>query len=102
METMETIKTSSKGQIVIPKTIRQALDIQSGTELKVELLPGEGFKVTVSHAGRMGKVKALSGMLARHVAEEAPALDDRSLLGAVLQDDARTRSYGKAKGRKRR
>jgi AbrB family looped-hinge helix DNA binding protein len=52
---MDTIRASSKGQIVIPKAIREALDIRSGTELNVELLPGEGFKVTIrsaNHAAR--------------------------------------------------
>jgi len=37
---VDTIRASSKGQIVIPKAIREALDIRSGTELNVELLPG--------------------------------------------------------------
>ena len=36
---MQPIRASSKGQIVIPKTIREALKISAGTELDVELLP---------------------------------------------------------------
>ena len=33
---MESIKASSKGQMIIPKPIREALDIRSGTQLEVE------------------------------------------------------------------
>ena len=61
---MDTIRTSSKGQIVIPKAIREALDIRSGTELNVELLPGEGFKVTIRAADHTAHVVKLAGSLA--------------------------------------
>ncbi len=69
---MDTIRASSKGQIVIPKAIREALDIRSGTELNVELLPGEGFKVTIraaDHARASGAARRLA-----RVAREQGAL----------------------------
>ena len=40
---MESIKTSSKGQMVIPKSVREALGIHTGTTLQVELLPDRAF-----------------------------------------------------------
>lgn len=36
---METVKLSSKGQLVIPKSVRDAFDWKRGTEFRVEPLP---------------------------------------------------------------
>jgi AbrB family looped-hinge helix DNA binding protein len=100
---METIKTSSKGQIVIPKAIREALDIRSGTELSVELLPGEGFKVTVERAGHAAKVQALAGSLAKYATAGGAKSDEEALLRAVREDDARIRGYAaRARPKKRK
>jgi AbrB family looped-hinge helix DNA binding protein len=99
---METIKTSSKGQIVIPKAIREALDIRTGTELSVELLPGEGFKVTVERAGHAAKVKALAGSLAQYARAVPAKSDDEALLRAMREDDARSRAYATRARRKKR
>ena len=52
---MDSIKASSKGQMVIPKPIREALDIRSGTELNVELDPGKGFNVTLAPTDRAAR-----------------------------------------------
>ena len=49
---MESIKASSKGQMIIPKAIREALDIRSGTDLNVELDSATGFRVTVAPTDR--------------------------------------------------
>ena len=38
---METVKLSSKGQIVIPKQFRQACHLSTGTEFSVALVNGE-------------------------------------------------------------
>jgi AbrB family looped-hinge helix DNA binding protein len=99
---METIKTSSKGQIVIPKAIREALDIRTGTELNVELLPGEGFKVTVERAGHADRVNALAGSLAQYATAGGAKSDDEALLRAVREDDARSRAYATRARRKKR
>jgi AbrB family looped-hinge helix DNA binding protein len=99
---MEIIKTSSKGQIVIPKSIREALGIRSGTELKVELLPGTGFTVTLERAGHVAKVRALAASLARFANRRAAKSDEESLLEAVRKDDARALAYGVRRRAKKR
>ena len=101
---MDTIRASSKGQIVIPKAIRDALDIRSGTELNVELLPGEGFKVTVRTADHAAQVSELAGSLA-HAGKKgryAPLSDDEAVLRAVEEDDRRIRRYARSARRGRR
>lgn len=37
---MKSVKVSSKGQIVIPKEIREALELKKGSEVLLELMPG--------------------------------------------------------------
>jgi len=97
---MESIKASSKGQMIIPKAIREALQIRSGTELKVELMPGEGFKVTVNRATRAKQVQALAGMLASYAQRTDSVSDSHAVLDAIRRDDERIRSYGRTKKRK--
>ncbi len=91
---METIKASSKGQIVIPKAIREALEIREGTALTVEMLPDRSVRLKVREAAaHASQVKALAGSLA-HLARAAGSArrDDAGLLRAVARDDARTRA----------
>ncbi|HKA41737.1 MAG TPA: AbrB/MazE/SpoVT family DNA-binding domain-containing protein [Burkholderiales bacterium] len=92
---MDRIRTSSKGQIVIPKAIREALDIRSGTELDVELLPGEGFKVTLPAADHGAQVARLGGSLAARGRKDryAGLSDDEAIALAVKEDDVRVRAY---------
>lgn len=101
---MDTIRASSKGQIVIPKAIRDALEIRSGTELNVELLPGEGFKVTVRAADHAAQVARLAGSLAPRGRKgpRAGLTDDEAVLLAVREDDERTRAYARRARRGRR
>jgi len=101
---MDTIRASSKGQIVIPKAIREALDIRSGTALDVELLPGEGFKVTVRAADHGAQVARLAGSLAARGSKGryAGLSDDEAIALAVKEDDARIRAYAKRARRQRR
>lgn len=101
---MDTIRASSKGQIVIPKAIRDALDIRSGTQLNVKLLPGEGFKVTVQTADHAARVADLAGSLA-HAGKKkahAPLADEAAVLRAVEEDDRRIRRYARNSGHGRR
>lgn len=101
---VDTIRTSSKGQIVIPKAIREALDIRSGTELNVELLPGEGFKVTIRTADHAAHVARLAGSLAPrgNKGRYAGLTDDEAVALAVREDDARVRAYARRARRGRR
>jgi len=101
---MDTIRASSKGQIVIPKAIREALDIRSGTELNVELLPGEGFKVTIHAANHAAQVARLAGSLAPRAmkARHAGLTDDEVVALAVKEDDSRIRAYARRARRRRR
>lgn len=97
---MESIKASSKGQMIIPKEIRQALDIRSGTQLLVELEPGKGFKVTLKPGDHAAQARRLAGCLARYAKGRASAQsDDSAILGVLAEDDARIRAYAKRKPR---
>lgn len=97
---MESTRSSSKGQMVIPKPVREALGIRSGTELDVELLPGKAFKVSVRSTDHSARVRRLAGSLSRFARGRGTArADDAAIERAVAQDDARTRSAGKRKRR---
>lgn len=99
---MESIKASSKGQMIIPKAVREALDIRSGTELGIELLPGKAFKVTVKPTDHVKQVRRLAGCFSRYaMGGGSERGDTREILQAVAEDDARTKDYGKRARRKR-
>jgi len=91
---MESIKASSKGQMIIPKRVREALDIRSGTHLGVELLPGKAFKVTVTPTDHADRVKRLAGSLAHRAKRMTPAEEQAAILKAVQADDERTKRSG--------
>ena len=88
---MESTKASSKGQMVIPKPIREALDIRSGTQLEVELEPGRGFMVRLKPTDRVERVRRLAGSLAHRAKRLTPAQEEAALLRAVRAEDERSR-----------
>lgn len=93
---MKSIRVSSKGQMIIPKPIRDALAIRSGTQLNVELEPGKGFRVTVKTNDHVEQVRQLAGCLAHYAKGRGSARsDDEAMLVAVARDDARIRARGK-------
>jgi len=92
---MESIKASSKGQMIIPKKVREALDIRSGTQLGVELLAGKAFKVTVKPTDRAGQVRRLAGSLAHRAKRMTPEDEEAAILKAMRADDERTRTPGR-------
>jgi AbrB family looped-hinge helix DNA binding protein len=61
---METIRLSSKGQIVIPKEVRDRLHWEAGTELIVERR-AEGIVLRSRAEGGVTRVRDGLGMLAR-------------------------------------
>jgi AbrB family looped-hinge helix DNA binding protein len=64
---METVRVSSKGQIVIPKSMRETHRIRSGMTLVVTSVGDElRFKVA---AGKSSTLDAVAGMLRRHGAK---------------------------------
>ena len=91
---MESIKTSSKGQMVIPKAVREALGIHKGTELQVELLPDRAFRVSVRRTDQAAQVKALAGSLAHRNQQLTPAQEQAAILGTLRADDERTKGTG--------
>jgi len=62
--TMETVKLSSKGQIVIPKEIRETQHLTAGTEFFVTCVQGE-IRLTPAPVYPKTKVGDGLGMLAR-------------------------------------
>lgn len=92
---MESIKASSKGQMIIPKKVREALDIRSGTQLGVEVLPGKAFKVTVKPTNHADQVRRLAGSLAHRGKRMTPEEEEAAILKAVQADDERTRRSGR-------
>lgn len=91
-------RTSSRGQMVIPKSIRQALGIGTGTELGIELLPGGAFMVSVVPTDQSAMVRRLAGTLAHRGRRQTARQEDAALLAAVRADDERTRTR---RGRRR-
>ncbi|MFA6109900.1 MAG: AbrB/MazE/SpoVT family DNA-binding domain-containing protein [Candidatus Latescibacterota bacterium] len=89
---MESAKASSKGQMVIPKSIRQALGIRSGTTLGIELLPDQAFKVSIRPTDQVALVRQLAGSLAHRGQQGAARWEDAAVLEALLADDERTRA----------
>jgi AbrB family looped-hinge helix DNA binding protein len=81
--------------MIIPKAIREALDIRSGTELGVELLPDKAFKVSVNPSDYVEQVRRLAGSLAHRAKRMTPAEEKAALLDAVRADDERTRRSGR-------
>jgi len=103
---MESTRSSSKGQMVIPKPVREALGIRSGTELEVELLPGKAFKVSIrssGHSAHVTHVRRLAGALSPFARGRGSArTDDAAILRAVAEDDARGRTSSASRARRRR
>lgn len=59
------VKLSSKGQLVIPKEIRQALDLQPGTEFTIELVGRQIIiQPIVDKQKALEAIEALHGMFA--------------------------------------
>lgn len=62
---METTKLSSKGQVVIPKQMRDAYGWEAGTELIVEQTP-QGVLLRPKRAFKPTTIEEVAGCLAGH------------------------------------
>lgn len=78
--------------MVIPKPVREALGIRSGTELDVELLSGKAFKVSVRSTDHAELVRSVAGMLAHRGKRMSAAREKAAIMAAVLAEDQRTKS----------
>ena len=94
---MESIRLSSKGQMIIPRSVRQALDIRVGAELGVELLPDNAFKVSVKTGSHADHVRRTAGMLARKGGKMSDEREQATLLAAVALADRKTISRRKSR-----
>ena len=95
---MDNPRVSSKGQMIIPKRVRDALGLKKGTELAVELLPAGGFAARPKASDSVAKVRNIAGMLAHRGRPMTAARETAALMAAVLAADERTKS----KARRRR
>jgi len=89
--TMETVKLSSKGQIVIPKEIRETQHLAVGTEFFVSYVEGE-IRLTPAPVFPKTKVGDGLGMLARKGGRGLSEEETRRAIGGMLKErDAATK-----------
>lgn len=82
---MDTVKLSSKGQIVIPKEIRDAQHLAAGTEFFVSCIEGE---IRLAPAAAFPKTRVVDGlgMLARKGRRRLGEQQTRRAIGALLKE----------------
>ncbi|MBI3371502.1 MAG: AbrB/MazE/SpoVT family DNA-binding domain-containing protein [Betaproteobacteria bacterium] len=81
---METVKVSSKGQIVIPKALREAGHIQAGTELVISAV-AEGLVLTPAQRIAPTRVADGLGMLAKPGRRKLKDGEVKRRIGAMLK-----------------
>lgn len=86
---METVKLSSKGQIVIPKSIRDDLHLPPGTEFVISMT-ATGLTLTPTTLFPRATVREVRGFLAKQGRQLPDDLDIKASIRARLkaQDDA--------------
>lgn len=88
---MENTRVSSKGQMIIPKRVREALGLKKGTELAVELLPEGGFAARPKATDLVAQVGSVAGMLAHRGKRMSRTRERAAIMAAVLAEDERTK-----------
>lgn len=89
-----TTKLSSKGQVVLPKAVRDANGWTAGTELEVINRGGEVVLRPKSRRSRHFPVISLQEFLARIPTREGPQISDEQIEQVVLEE-ARRRWHAK-------
>ena len=83
---METVKVSSKGQIVIPKALRESRHIKTGTEFVITAI-GDELRLTPVPAFEKTSIKDAAGILHRpgrkHLGEEKTRRAIGELIGTL-------------------
>jgi len=89
---METVKMSSKGQIVIPKTLRDRHHIRTGDRFVVSSV-GEELRFKPAPAIDPVDLASVAGMLHRAGMKKLDDADiERRISAQLLADDAATKS----------
>lgn len=81
---MDTVKLSSKGQIVIPKRIRQSQHLAAGTEFFISCVEGE-IRLAPAPVFPKTRVEDGMGMLARKGRRKLSNEATRQAIGAMLK-----------------
>ncbi len=86
---MEIVKVSSKGQIVIPKSLRDAGNITAGTELVISAV-ADGLMLTAAKRVEPTRVRDGLGLVAKPGRKKLSDHVVKRRIGALLesQDDA--------------
>jgi AbrB family looped-hinge helix DNA binding protein len=90
MSAVETTRLSSKGQLVLPKAIRQAGNWPAGTEFTVEAVPG-GVLLRPVRAFPESRLEDVIGC-ARHA---GPARSDAAMRAAIARGVKARRDRGR-------
>lgn len=91
---MEKITLSSKGQMIVPKRIREALSLMPGAGLRIELIDAQSFTVRIeSKRTHKQHVERLAGCL-RKPGQRRPvsiAEMDAAVIAIAHDEDERTK-----------
>lgn len=91
---MERTTLSSKGQMIVPKRIRERLALKPGMALVVQHIDARSFKVELAATlSRAEQVDRLAGSLARYSRGKrgSSQSDDKAIMRVVGADDERTK-----------
>lgn len=92
---METVKLSSKGQIVIPKAIREAHHFETGAEFLI-VDDGNGLRLVPAKSGKRTTLEQVAGCLYRP--GRKPMTDDD--MNAAIRARAKANDDATKTGRK--
>ena len=81
---MKTVRVSSKGQIVIPKAIRESQNIKAGTEFVISSVRGE-LRLTPAPSLKKTSIKAAAGILHRRSRKYLDEDATRKAIGRMIR-----------------